>query len=121
MRHRFWKLLWIAPAALVAMAAFLALGSYVVMRLWNWLTPALFGWHTVTFWQALGLLGLTRLLFGGLGFPGRAGPSVRARMRDRWGGMSPEEREHFRRVMFERFGAGGAGPTPGDAPHGEKP
>jgi hypothetical protein len=111
MRPRFWKLLWIAPAALFAMGLFLALGSYVVMRLWNWLTPALFGWHTVTFWQALGLIALVRILFGGLGLPGRAGSRMRDRMRDRWGNMGPEERERFRRVMFERFGGG---PAPGE-------
>jgi membrane protein required for beta-lactamase induction len=34
----------------------LTLLSFVVMRLWNWLTPTLFGWHVITFWQALGVL-----------------------------------------------------------------
>ena len=115
MNPRFWKFLWIAPAALVTMALFLTLGTYVVMRLWNWLTPTLFGWHTVTFWQALGLLGLVRILFGGLGLPGRAGPGFRGRMRDRmrdrWERMSAEERERFKQGMFGRYGAG---PTPGE-------
>ncbi len=46
--------------------------SFVVMSLWNWLMPALFGWHVVTFWQALGLLVLSKLFFGG--FRGRSGP-----------------------------------------------
>ncbi len=27
--------------------------------------PALFGWHLITFWQALGLLVLSKILFGG--------------------------------------------------------
>ena len=50
---------------------FLALGGLVVMLLWNWLVPELFAGHAVTYWQALGLLALSRILFGGLG--GRAG------------------------------------------------
>jgi hypothetical protein len=115
MNHRVGKLLWIAPLAIVGMAVFAALGGYVVMQLWNWLTPSLFSWHTITFWQALGLLVLVRILFGGLGLPGRAGPNLRGRMRDRWGRMNPEERERFRRVMFERFMGG---PDPGE-PTGE--
>ena len=69
---RLWRLMWIAPLAILGMVVFAALGGYVVMRLWNWLTPAMFGWHVITFWQALGLLVLVRLLFGGLGLPGRA-------------------------------------------------
>ena len=34
-------------------------------HLWNWLMPAMFGLQTVTFWQALGLLVLSKILFGG--------------------------------------------------------
>ena len=36
-----------------------------VLHLWNWLMPATFGLHPITYWQALGLLGLSWLLFGG--------------------------------------------------------
>jgi membrane protein required for beta-lactamase induction len=50
----------------------LTLLSFVVMRLWNWLTPTLFGWHVITFWQALGVLILSKILFGG--FRGRPAP-----------------------------------------------
>lgn len=73
-----------------------AVFSFVVMSLWNWLMPALFGWHVVTFWQALGLLVLSKLLFGG--FRGRPGPPMfwRRRMMQRWEEMTPEEREKFR-------------------------
>ena len=53
-----------APPALVL---FIAIGGEVVMHLWNWLLPALFGWRLITFWQALGLLALCRILFGGFG------------------------------------------------------
>lgn len=39
--------------------------GYFVMLLWNWLMPALFGLPTVTFWQAVGLVVLGKLIFGG--------------------------------------------------------
>ena len=75
---------------------FIALFTYFVMRLWNWLTPALFGWHVITFWQAAGLLILCKILFGGF----RGGPhrhwGWRRRMIERWEQMTPEEREKFR-------------------------
>src|SRR5580704_2870967 len=77
--------------------------SYVTMRLWNWLTPALFGWHLITFWQAMGILVLSKILFGG--FRGGSGGHRhwRHRMRERWGRMNPEEREKFRQSMRSRY------------------
>jgi len=51
-----------AAAVLFAFA-----GGEIVKSLWNWLLPALFGFPAVTFWQALGLLLLCRILFGGFG------------------------------------------------------
>jgi len=82
--------------------------GYVVMSLWNWLTPALFGWHPITFWQAVGLLILSKILFGGLrgGSGGRM--HWRRRMRERWEHMTPEEREKFRKGMRDRCGSFGA-------------
>jgi hypothetical protein len=76
-----------------------ALLGFVVMRLWNWLTPALFGWHVITFWQALGIFILSKILFGGL--RGRSGPwgFWRSRMMERWAEMTPEEREKWRQSM----------------------
>jgi hypothetical protein len=80
--------------------------SFVVMGLWNWLVPGVFGGHTITFWQALGLLILSKVLFGG--FRGRPGPMHwRQRIANRWEQMTPEEREKFRQGMREgcgRFG-----------------
>jgi len=79
----------------------------VVMSLWNALMPAIFGWHTVTFWQAIGLLILSKILFGGFrGGPGR-GMHWRQRMGERWERMSEEEREKFKQGMGGRYGRGG--------------
>jgi len=104
------KLFWIAPAAILGLALFAFIGGEVVMRLWNWLLPALFGWRQITFWQGLGILALCRILFGGLGGhrSGRphVGRRIRERMAERWESMTPEERERFRQGMAGRCGFG---------------
>lgn len=87
--------------AAVAIAVFGA----VVMNLWNWLMPALFGFPLISFGQALGLLVLSRILFGRLGGPGRS-MRWRHRMTERWNQMTPEEREKFMEGMKGRCGRG---------------
>jgi hypothetical protein len=77
----------------------LVLFGLVVMALWNWLMPALFGLRIIGFWQALGLVVLCKILFGGLHSHGRHG-HWRGRMKDRWEQMTPEEREKFRHGMW---------------------
>ena len=81
-----------------------AVFGFVVMSLWNWLMPPLFGWRLINFGQALGLLVLSRILFGG--FRGRPGGHMywRRRMIERWEQMTPEEREKFREGMRRRWG-----------------
>ena len=59
------RVLWIAPLAILGMAVFVTVGGLIVRLFWNSLLPPLFGWHAITFWQALGLLVLCRILFGG--------------------------------------------------------
>ncbi len=87
----------------IAVAA-VAVFGFVVMSLWNWLAPAVFGLRIITFWQALGILILSKVLFGGFrGRPGYGG-HWRRRMNERWQQMTPEEREQFRQGMFSRCG-----------------
>ena len=99
MRKRLKKLIWIAPAAIVGIAVFIAIGGEVVMLLWNWLAPALFGWRQITFWQAIGLLALCRILFGGTAVMRNTTTNVRRRMAERWEQMTPEEQEKFRQGL----------------------
>jgi hypothetical protein len=100
--------IFLAPLAIGGFLLFIAVGGAVVAQLWNWLLPTLFGWHPITFWQALGLLALCRILFGGFGLhgPGRSG--FRRRMAERWEHMSPEERERLRHGLRGRCGFGPA-------------
>jgi hypothetical protein len=99
---------WIFFVAPVAIVLFTYLFGEVVMHLWNWLLPGLFGWRQITFWQALGLLVLCRILFGGW----RGGGSDRSRSRRRraeqWEAMTPEEREKLRQSLRSRCGSFGA-------------
>jgi hypothetical protein len=98
------KRYWMAKALKITFFVALAVLviSYVVMSLWNWLMPPLFGWTAIGFWQALGLLVLSRILFGG--WRGRPGMHWRGRMAERWAQMTPEEREKFREGMQRRCG-----------------
>src|SRR5262245_44235111 len=98
------KFLLIAPL-------FAAILGGVVMRLWNTLVPELFGGRPVTFWQALGLLVLCRILVGGIGGRGR-GMHWRHRMMERWEQMSPEEREKFRAGLHRKDCGGSPAASP---------
>jgi hypothetical protein len=63
------KYFWIKIAILgpIAIAAGIFVFGSVVMLLWNGLLPAIFGVKAITFWQAIGILVLSKLLFGGFG------------------------------------------------------
>ncbi len=107
MRPRAKRLVWVAPFAIAGVLVFAFVGGLIVMRLWNWLLPPLFGWPEIGFWQALGLLALCRILFGGFGGRG-CGPRsrMRRRMEERWENMTPEEREQFRQRVRARWDSG---------------
>src|SRR5262249_57250286 len=87
-RNRILRALKIAVMVAIACVVF----GFIVMSLWNWLMPALFGWHTIGFWQALGLFLLSKIFFGG--FRGGWGHHRRWRrgMRERLEQMTPEQR-----------------------------
>ena len=96
----------IAPLAILGMIAFLAIGGTIVMNLWNWLAPDLFGLREITFWQALGLLALCRILFGGSGWRGHMRSNVRHCVAERREQMTAEERERFRDGIGAHLGFG---------------
>ncbi|HUR83485.1 MAG TPA: hypothetical protein VM733_22205 [Thermoanaerobaculia bacterium] len=93
-RKRFFKIIVIAILAI-------PLFGFLLMSLWNWLMPALFALPHISFWQALGVFFLSRILFGGFG--GDGGRRHRHRMMmERWEQMTPEERERFRAGLEAR-------------------
>ena len=89
------------PLFLIVMAALL---GGLVLWLWNWLMPDIFGLPALSFWQAVGLLVLCKVLLGGIGMGvghhhgghshcGCHGGSNK--LRERWEQLSPEERQRI--------------------------
>lgn len=103
---------------LLAVAGVAALGG-VVMLLWNWLIPSLFfGAQPVSYLQALGVLVLSKILFGG--FRGHCHGHWRDR-RQQWESMTPEEREQLKSRFGSRWSrCGGSGKAEVDANPVEK-
>lgn len=85
-------------AALVLAAG--AILGWVVMELWNTVaTSAIAGAHPMDYFHSLGLLLLSRILFGGL--RGRAGGHQRGQ-RAKWKAMTPQERQSFRQRLHNK-------------------
>lgn len=68
--------------------------GFLTFALWNTLMPAILHLPAISFWQALGLLLLSRLLFGGWGTKFQRPRWVRG-----WNDLTPEERKRFRQAL----------------------
>ena len=97
---------------------------YIVMLLWNGILPEIIGVKTITYWQAVGIFILCKLLFGGFKGGGNHHhkkhqmmkrhfknccnnndnkSSMKEALRDKFMNMSDEERENFRQKWKDRF------------------
>jgi hypothetical protein len=84
--------------------AVVALIGWITMLLWNWLVPELFGGPAITFWQSLGLLLLTKILFWGMGGKRHSHSSHwKYRYYQKWSSMPPEERAIFKEKMMAKW------------------
>lgn len=102
--NKVWRIL----ACVVFGALFIVLFTGITMFLWNWLVPTLFSGPVINFWQALGLLALTKILFHGFGGKGHcpgnhAGHHWKGKIYEKFANMSPEERESFKNKMKEKW------------------
>jgi len=101
MKRSFWLLRGLK--FLLFAAFFIGVVGFLFMHLWNYLVPELFNGPSVTFWQGLGLLLLSRILFGGWGRGGtgwaRRRNAWKQKIAGRMATMSPEEQEKFRQKM----------------------
>jgi hypothetical protein len=99
------KVLKIVLVVILGIAFVFALG-YVTMYLWNWLMPKIFGLTTLTLIETFGLLLLAKIIFG---FGGKScgGKNKKWRMKkkmfQRFSSMTPEEREHFKARLKEKW------------------
>src|SRR5688572_27823992 len=83
---------------------FVFLFGYITMILWNWLVPPIFNGPVISFWQALGLLVLSKILFGGFGGKGHHGKAEwKQRYFEKMSSMTPEDKERFKARMREKW------------------
>ncbi|MFN8247542.1 MAG: hypothetical protein U0T68_01175 [Ferruginibacter sp.] len=119
MTHRFGKRKWMFIPIIIA--AIFLFGA-IVMGLWNAILPAVLGVKTITLWQALGILILSKILFGGFrggGFGGHHKKQRWMEMQQKLAQMTPEEREQFKKEWRNRCGDWKWGSKPGDRPAAE--
>lgn len=94
---------------MIAFFGILAIGlfTFLVMSLWNAILPGVINVSPISFWQALGILVLSKILFGGFrgggGWSGRSG-RWNQEMKSKWSAMTPEEREKFKQQWRSRCG-----------------
>lgn len=117
-KNKFTKKIKYGIGWLIAGTFMFAIMGFATMFLWNWLIPAVFNGGTVTFWQAIGLLALGKLLtgFGGMGnhsWKGKHGwkghgmydrSYWKNRMEQKMQHMTPEEKEKFKNYYYDRCG-----------------
>lgn len=91
--------LWVLLGLLVV-----ALLTLLTQKLWNWLVPDLFSGPVITFWQAFGLLVLSKILLGGFSKGGHRGAhSWKMKAHEKFSRMSAEEREALKQRMWEKW------------------
>jgi len=102
MKNQLCKFRLLIPLFILGIVALVALAVY---GLWNGVLTDVLPVKAITYWQAVGILILSKILFGG--FPGRGrghfGPPGR-RMMKHWESLSPEQREKLREKMRHRCG-----------------
>lgn len=91
---------------------FIGLAGLITKSLWNALLPDILGAKAINFWQALGLLALSRLLFRGFrgpwGRPGFGGNDYgkrgrwKEKMAERWQHLTPQQRDAMRQKWGDR-------------------
>ena len=79
---------------------------FIIMSLWNAILPDVFNATTITYWQALGLFILSRILFGGFrcGGPGRGSRRRfgRAGIKEKFMNMTDDEKVAFKQRWKDR-------------------
>lgn len=102
------KKFWIKKGIMILLFGALAVTvfGFIVMALWNNILVAVVAVKAITFWQALGILILSKILFGGFGGGRRwrGSPAWKEKMKQRWDKMTPEEREKFKAEWKNRCG-----------------
>ena len=99
------KKLWKVKIAVFAVVSLVAVAA-VLMWTWNWLVPDLFHGPSINFYQTLGLMLISRILFRGFHGMGGRGMNINrwGRWKEHWEKMDPEQREKMRDLWKKRCG-----------------
>jgi hypothetical protein len=81
----------------------ISLFTFIVMSLWNAILPDVLHVSPINFWQAMGILVLSKILFGGFGGWRHNKHKWKEKMQNKWEGMTDEEREQLKARMKSRF------------------
>jgi hypothetical protein len=81
--------------------------SAVVMLLWNWIIPSISTFAALTYWKAMGLLVLSKILFGGFHFNRHKQKmhqhfEQHAPFKDKFLEMTDEEKNEFKNQFKSR-------------------
>ena len=102
MKRGTWIIKKVLKVLVIASAAILLFG-FIVMSLWNAILPAVIHVGAISFAQALGILLLSKILFGGFHGGWRGGRERwKHGMKEKWEKMTPEEREKFKQDWSNR-------------------
>lgn len=90
-------------AIIFSVLAFIFLIPYVLMLLWNGILPKVIHVETISYWQAVGIFIISKILFGGLKMKGCGGEKqkITQKLQDKWMNMTPEEKEIFKQKWKE--------------------
>ncbi len=109
MRTRKFSILHVSKMLLMGIVI-ITLFSVVVMLLWNWLMPTIFGLKVITIWEAAGLFALTHILFspfwGRRPHDERMHHHGRNQIIEKWRTMSQSERNKIMKERRDMFGNG---------------
>lgn len=82
---------------------FFGVFAAIVMLLWNWLMPELFGLPLITFWKALGLLVLFKILFSGFRRHHGHGPPWRNHWQQKWKNMPDHKKQEWKQKFTDKW------------------
>ncbi len=81
--------------------------TFIVMLLWNWLIPIIFNGPVVTFWQAAGLLLLSKIIFSGIWKDHKPFDDKRSiwrkKFEEKLNNISEEEMEKFKSKFHSKW------------------
>ena len=102
MKHRSNRWILFVPLAIGGFFLF----GLVLMLLWNAVLPAAVpAIKAISYWQAMGIFALSKILFGfNRGWGGRR-YQWKQRMEQKWNNMTPEKREQFKDEWKHRCGS----------------